>query len=98
VNVRLSARAKLHTFEDKPAVDSKIDEPQVRDTRLVYYDTDAPVESRIYDSAEMRPGQRITGPAVLEQMDTTTPVYPGDVAEMTPDGHLIITIKPEDVA
>lgn len=98
VNVRLSARAKLHTFEDKPAVDSEIDEPQVRDTRLVYYDTDAPVESRIYDSAEMRPGQRIIGPAVLEQMDTTTPVYPGDVAEMTPDGHLIITIKPEDVA
>jgi len=31
-------------------------------------------------------------------MDTTTPVYPGDVAEMTPDLHLIITIKPEDVA
>ena len=98
VNVRLSARAKLHTFEDKPAVDSEIDEPQVRDTRLVYYDTDTPVESRIYDSAEMRPGQRVTGPAVLEQMDTTTPVYPGDVAEMTPDRHLIITIKPEYVA
>ena len=28
VNVRLSARAKLHTFEDKPAVDSEIDAPQ----------------------------------------------------------------------
>jgi len=43
----------------------------------------------------MRPGQSVTGPAVIEQMDTTTPVYPGDLAEMTPDGHLIITINPE---
>ena len=46
----------------------------------------------------MRPGQRVDGPAILEQMDTTTPVYPGDVAEMTADGHLIITINARDVA
>jgi hypothetical protein len=28
-------------------------------------------------------------------MDTTTPVYPGDIAKMTPDGHLIIKIGVE---
>ena len=55
------------------------------------------MKARIYDRAVMRPGQRIIGPAIIEQMDTTTPVYQGDVAEMTPDGHLIITIDPEVV-
>ena len=32
------------------------------------------------------------GPAVVEQLDTTTPVYPGDVAEVDSAGNLIITI------
>ena len=98
VNVRLSASAKLHEFEDKPAVTGDAGAPEVRDTRAVYFDADAPVETRIYDRAEMRPGQRVEGPAILEQMDTTTPVYPGDVAEMTADGHLIISITARDVA
>ena len=96
VNVRLSASAKLHAFEDKPAVTGDAGTPEVRDTRAVYFDADTPVEARIYDRAEMRPGQRVEGPAILEQMDTTTPVYPGDTAEMTADGHLIITINARD--
>ena len=35
------------------------------------------------------------GPAIIEQLDTTTPIYPGDMAEVTPDGHLIIRIGAE---
>ena len=98
VNIRLSASAKLHTFENKPAVRGDAGEPSVRDTRPVFFDDEEPVEARIYNRAEMKPGQCVEGPAVLEQMDTTTPVYPGDVAEMTPDGHLIITINTEELA
>lgn len=98
VNVRLSASAKLHRFEDRAAPDGKPGEPQHRDTRQVYFKADAPVETRIYNRADMRPGQRVKGPAILEQMDTTTPIYPGDVAVMTADGHLIITINSKDVA
>lgn len=98
VNVRLSARAKLHTFEDKPAGIGDVDKPAMREKRMVYFNDEASIEAMIYNRADMLPGQWIEGPAILEQMDTTTPVYPGDIAEMTPDGHLIITINPEDVA
>ncbi len=98
VNVRLSASAKLHDFPDKPEVTGDPGTPSPRDRRPVYFEAHEPVEARIYDRAEMRPGQSITGPAVIEQMDTTTPVYPGDVAEMTPDGHLIIKIHMEGTA
>ena len=92
VNVRLAASARLHTFEDKPPVAGDPGSPRVRDTRMVHFNEERPVETRICDRAEMRPGQQVDGPAILEQMDTTTPVYPGDRAEMTPDGHLIIAI------
>ncbi|MCL4674871.1 MAG: hydantoinase/oxoprolinase family protein, partial [Pararhodobacter sp.] len=98
VNIRLSASARLHRFDDRPAPGGTLTEPQARSTRQVYFNADSPVETRIYNRADMRPGQKIKGPAILEQMDTTTPVYPGDTAEMTADGHLIITINPKDAA
>ena len=53
------------------------------------------LQRAVFARAELVPGQRISGPAIIEQLDTTTPIYPGDVAEVTPDGHLIITIDPE---
>ena len=85
VNVRLSASAKLHQFEDKPPVTGDPGAPVARDRRnVIFFDPDEPVEARIYDRAEMQPGQTISGPAIIEQMDTTTPIYPGDVAQMTP--------------
>jgi N-methylhydantoinase A len=96
VNVRLSASAKLHEFPDSPPVSDDPGTPVPRDRRQVYFESaQEPVETQIYNRAEIRPGQKIAGPAILEQMDTTTPVYPGDVAEMTPDGHLIIKINAE---
>lgn len=97
VNVRLSASAKLYRFEDKATISGEPSIPEVRDRRQVYFNDEFPVLAKIYSRAEMRPGQIVEGPAVLEQMDTTTPIYPGDVANMTPDGHLIITIDPEAV-
>lgn len=99
VNVRLSASAKLHQFEDKPEVSGDPGTPVPRDSRnVIFFDPDKPVKSRIYDRADMRPGQIVSGPAVIEQMDTTTPIYPGDVAEMTSDGHIIIKIDAEGKA
>lgn len=99
VNVRLSASEKLHQFEDKPPVTGDPGAPVARDRRnVIFFDPDEPVEARIYDRAEMQPGQTISGPAIIEQMDTTTPIYPGDVAQMTPDGHLIIEIDAEGEA
>jgi hypothetical protein len=34
----------------------------------------------------------VTGPAIFEQLDATTPLEPGDLAEVAADGSLIITI------
>ena len=92
VNVRLSASARLYKEVEAQEVSGDANEPQPRDRREVYFDADAPVETDVYDRADLKPGQIVRGPAIIEQLDTTTPVYPGDRAETTPHGHLIITI------
>ena len=93
VNVRLTARVSLHNFQDNSQAIADTAEPPVKEVRPVYFNGEKPVETRIYNREEMRFGQVIYGPAILEQMDTTTPIYPGDRVEMTPFGHLIISIK-----
>ena len=92
VNLRLTARAKLYRFNDQPPATGKPGMPRVRDTRWVYFNEETPVETNIYDRSELCAGQTIEGPAVIEQLDTTTLIYPSDQALVTPDGHLIISI------
>ncbi|GBQ30794.1 N-methylhydantoinase A [Gluconacetobacter azotocaptans DSM 13594] len=44
----------------------------------------------IYERDRLRSGNRITGPAIIEQMDATTVLPPGTVAEVEPHLNLII--------
>ena len=94
VNVRLSASVRLYREQEKPATADTHAAPQTREARPVYFDADATVDAQVYARADLRPGHVIIGPAIIEQLDTTTPIYPGDRAEVTVDGHLIIKIEP----
>ena len=49
--------------------------------------------TQVYARADLLPGHCINGPAIVEQLDTTIPIYPEDRAEITTDGHLIIAIS-----
>lgn len=44
----------------------------------------------VYERNRLRPETVIAGPAILEQPDTTTVIYPGQRAEVSALGHLII--------
>lgn len=44
----------------------------------------------IYDRAKLNPGNRITGPAIIEQMDTTTIVLPDMLVTVEPHRNLIL--------
>lgn len=95
VNVRLSASARLFQEPQAAKQTEAPDDPAPREERQVFFSAEQAVATGVFARAELVPGQRIIGPAIVEQLDTTTPIYPGDVAEVTPDGHLIITIDPE---
>lgn len=49
-------------------------------------------ETPIYKRAQLPPGARLEGPAIIEQLDTTTVVEPGDRLEADALGNLIITV------
>ena len=36
------------------------------------------MKTPIYDRADLRPGQTVTGPAIIEQFDSTSVLYPKD--------------------
>ena len=94
VNIRLSASAQLFSHPDASPVSGAAPYPVPHEQRKVYFDdTKRSVNAAVYARADLVAGQNISGPAVIEQLDTTTPVYPGDRAQVTADGHLLITIN-----
>jgi N-methylhydantoinase A len=60
-----------------------------------YEDTSVFVEgadhpARIYDRARLKAGDRIAGPAIVTEMDSTTLILPGHAGEVDPVGNIII--------
>ena len=47
-----------------------------RETRRVGFDQVGFVDTRIYDGTKVRPGNLITGPAIIEEPETTIVIYP----------------------
>src|SRR5262249_46475231 len=62
---------------------------------VVFGDPERPVKTRILWRPSLPPGTQVEGPAVIEEPNSTTLIHPGDVATVTPAGHLIISIAQE---
>jgi N-methylhydantoinase A len=59
-------------------------------TRRAYFAPDGFLATAIYERARLPLGSRVTGPAIVEQADTTTVVPPGHAALVDPSGNLRI--------
>ena len=57
----------------KAAVES--DNPGFKGTRTAVFDR-KPVDTAIYEMAQLSPGQKVQGPAIIEHIDTTVVVPP----------------------
>ena len=53
------------------------------------------VATRILDRQALAGGATVTGPAILEDLDSTTVMLPGDTGRLSTEGHLIIDIARE---
>ena len=47
----------------------------------------------VYERTLLAPGHEVAGPAIVEQLDSTTVVYPGQQALVDDYGNLIISIE-----
>ncbi len=59
---------------------------------VIFDDPDHPLSARILWRASLPAGTRIEGPAVIEESNSTTLLYPGDVMQVTEHGHLVIQV------
>lgn len=83
--------ADLRLPEDEPDEDAAMPEPA--ETRPVWFDgQDEPQDTPVYARDDLRAGMTFTGPAVIEQLDTTTLIPPGVNAEVDRTGTVRMTI------
>ncbi|MGB3502760.1 MAG: hydantoinase/oxoprolinase family protein [Mesorhizobium sp.] len=61
------------------------------ETRPVWFDG-VWIDTPVYDRQRLPADARIEGPAILEQLDATTVIEPGDVAASDADGNLIVEV------
>ena len=73
-----------------PLPEAGQDVPRPRGQRPVWHDGQQ-VEAQVYARADIGQGARIAGPAVVEQLDTTTFILPGWVAAADRLGTLHLT-------
>ena len=67
--------------------------PESAGTRRIYYGGTFH-DAALYERSSLRPGHEVTGPAIIEQYDTTTLVAPGYVAST--DAHGIVRLARTD--
>ena len=82
VYLRLSAIGLLEKPEiQKMPLSGESAASALKGHRSVYLDGQY-VLTPLYERKELRPGHSIGGPAIIEQMDTTTLIYPGQQARI----------------
>lgn len=81
----------LKTLVNERAAEVKHESPVPFKTRWVYFNG-AFVNTPIYRREDLHVGQRMMGPAIIEQLDTTTVVEPNMMTSIDENGHLVISI------
>lgn len=66
-------------------------EPARRGTRPAYFESlGGFIEASIYDRQLLNPGDRLDGPAIVEQLDSTTVVAPGWTGQVDDFGNIVV--------
>ena len=60
---------------------------------VIFEDAERPLDTRILWRPCLPPGFSVQGPAIIEESNSTTVLFPGDVARVTEHGHLVIAIQ-----
>ena len=93
VNLRMTAFvAGLDVFGEG-AEEGLKELPEPLSTRPVWFGEQRAHETAVYRRDQLAPGVEITGPAIIEQLDSTLPIFPGDRARMDGFGNIVIEVK-----
>ncbi len=94
INIRLTALGSKHRRVDAQASAQAGGPPVAIAARQIWFDADAPCRADVYDRTDLHPGHTLSGPCIVEQMDSTTLVFPGDHLVVDRARNLIIAVQP----
>jgi N-methylhydantoinase A len=90
VNLRLAAVGRIPAWEPR-RVPSSGPKPEPKQTRPVYFEEAGGfVEAPIYDRAALAHVTSVSGPAIVEEMDSTTVIHPGYRGDVDEWGNLVL--------
>jgi N-methylhydantoinase A len=94
INYRLTVRSNrpqaAETVKPSARTDGLVSTPSA--LREVYFTADKAVATPVYARASLSPGQRLRGPAVIDQLDATTLLSPGDTLRVDDAYNLCIEV------
>ncbi len=92
VNARVSAEGAQSAPAAPVFAGATNGEARPSSTRQVYFELAGWTETVVYQRDTLPVGSKITGPAVIEQLDSTTLVIPGSSIEVDPRRNLICRV------
>ena len=92
VNVRLTAIGRIATEGASVVGRAAAAAPEPAASFPVWFDGDSAVMTPVYRRETLTPGGAFAGPAIVEQLDSTTVVFPGDRAAVDEAGNLVIAV------
>ena len=91
-NVNLLRSRLGEALDQLPQVEGAPGEPQ--HSRPVWFHAEESVDTPVYHRESLAPGQVVDGPAIVDQLDATTPLWPGDRLTVLDSGAFIIEVNP----
>ncbi len=94
VNLRVTAIGRLQGPAEAAAeaIAGVATEAVPEHRRPVWFDGDRPVDTPVYDRDKLLPDQELKGPAVIEQLDATTLLGPGDCCQVDAGRNLMVEL------
>ncbi|MFT5173845.1 MAG: N-methylhydantoinase A [Gammaproteobacteria bacterium] len=92
LSARLTAGGDRHHAQQPAALPVGVDEGHAIGQRAICFERDESAPTAVYRREDLIFGQRLEGPAVIEQLDTTTLLFPHDSLMVDRDLNLIITV------
>ncbi len=94
VNLHLVTLGKVDKAELKKLDKNSISiDDAFKEERPVIFENEGKINTKVYLMKKLSPGMKITGPAIVEEVSSSTVIYPDMTAEMDDYGNLIINTE-----